>query len=98
MQAIRTTFECLKELIITIGVFVGTNGFEYKYFVHSLIRKPLPLLVFVKMYHSVLGEVIGINNISVYQICLVNACNVTKSKRPISDWHSEGFPNAARRS
>jgi len=76
------------------GALISIDSFEDKYFVHSLVWKPVPLLVFVEMYHSVLGEVVGVNDISVYQISLVNTCGITKSKRPVSDRNSKGFPDS----
>jgi hypothetical protein len=82
---------------LTMGAaLISINSFEDKYFVRILVWKPVPLLVFVEMYHSILGEVVGVNNISVYQISLVNTCGITKSKRPVSDRNSKRFPDTAK--
>lgn len=73
---------------------VGINSLEDKDFVRCLIREPVPHLVRVEMQHTILGDIIGVNNIRVHEVGPVNTAGITYSKRPVSDRYSEGLPDS----
>lgn len=79
------------------GRIVRINRLEDEYFIRRLIRKPVPFLILVVLYHAILSNVIWIDNICSHQVRLINTGCITNSERPVCDRSSKSFPGTVRR-
>ena len=88
--------QIFRMLNLTGGIrHVSVNRFEDKYFICGLIRKPVPLLFFVELYHAVLSDIIWIDDIRRDQVRVINTDGITYSKRPVCDGGSKRSPDTA---
>lgn len=62
-----------------------STALKHKHFVFRLIREPLPLLVLIKIDHTVLGKVVWVDDVRRDQINLVDAAGVADCQWLVTD-------------